>query len=89
MKHFESIQQKIIQMEKKHETRELELQQIVKNAKQTATIEMDQEVKKWKAVVESKNNEIQRFRAELDSILDVLKLLQKQGVVIPVSSAIS
>ncbi|CAG2207087.1 QN1 [Mytilus edulis] len=89
MKHFESIQQKIIQMEKKRETRELELQQIIKNAKHTASVEMDQEVNKWKGIVDSKNSEIQRFRTELDSILDVLKLLQKQGVVIPVSAAVS
>lgn len=88
MKHFESIQQKIIQMEKKHETRELELQQVVKNAKHSATVELDQEVNKWKGIVDSKNNEIQRFRTELDAILDILKLLQKQGVVIPVSSAV-
>ncbi|XP_071136252.1 centrosomal protein of 162 kDa-like [Mytilus edulis] len=89
MKHFESIQQKIIQMEKKRETRELELQQIIKNAKHTASVEMDQEANKWKGIVDSKNSEIQRFRTELDSILDVLKLLQKQGVVIPVSAAVS
>lgn len=89
MKHFESIQEKIIQMEKKHEVREQELQQIVKNAKHAATVQMDQEVKKWKNIVETKNKEIQQFRTELDSILDVLKLLQKQGVVIPVSAAVS
>ena len=89
MKHFESIQQKIIQMEKKRETRELELQQIIKNAKHTASVEMDQEANKWKGIVDSKNSKIQRFRTELDSILDVLKLLQKQGVVIPVSAAVS
>ncbi|XP_063402688.1 centrosomal protein of 162 kDa-like [Mytilus trossulus] len=89
MKHFESIQQKIIQMEKKRETRELELQQIIKNAKHTASVEMDQEANKWKGIVDSKNCEIQRFRTEIDSILDVLKLLQKQGVVIPVSAAVS
>ncbi|XP_063401794.1 centrosomal protein of 162 kDa-like [Mytilus trossulus] len=89
MKHFESIQQKIIQMEKKRETRELELQQIIKNAKHTASVEMDQEANKWKGIVDSKNSEIQRFRTELDSILDVIKLLKKKGVVIPVSAAVS
>ncbi|VDI12203.1 Hypothetical predicted protein [Mytilus galloprovincialis] len=81
--------QKIIQMEKKRETRELELQQIIQNAKHTASVEMEQEANKWKGIVDSKISEIQRFRTELDSILDVLKLLQKQGVVIPVSAAVS
>ncbi|XP_076078751.1 centrosomal protein of 162 kDa-like [Mytilus galloprovincialis] len=89
IKHFESIQQKIIPMEKKRETRELELHQIIKNAKHTASVEMDQEANKWKGIVDSQNSEIQRFRTELASILDVLKLLQKQGVVIHVSAAVS
>ncbi|XP_071145112.1 centrosomal protein of 162 kDa-like [Mytilus edulis] len=35
MKHFQSIQQKIIQMEKKRETRELELHQIIKKMPNT------------------------------------------------------
>lgn len=85
MKHFEALQDKILQMEKRHEQREKELKQLVTNAKHTATVELDLEIKKWKNVVELKNNEIQKFRSELDSILDVLRLLQKQGVIIPIN----
>ncbi|KAJ8315560.1 hypothetical protein KUTeg_007710 [Tegillarca granosa] len=88
MKHFEAIQEKILQMEKRHERREEELQQIIRNAKHVATVQLDQESHKWKKVVEDKNLEIQKFRTELDSILEVLRLLQKQGVVIPVSSQV-
>lgn len=89
MKHFEAIQEKILQMEKRHERREEEMQQIIRNAKHVATVQLDQESHKWMKVVEDKNLEIQKFRTELDSILEVLRLLQKQGVVIPVSSQVT
>lgn len=85
MKHFETIHEKIIHMETRHETREQELQQIITNTRQVANVELSQEENKWRQVVEAKNSEIQKFRTELDSILEVLRLLQRQGVVIPVT----
>lgn len=87
MRHFEALQEKIIQIENKHAARETELQDIIRNSRQAASIETEKEVEKWRQLVETKNNEIQRFRIELDSILEVLRVLQKQGVVIPVASA--
>ncbi|KAK3583943.1 hypothetical protein CHS0354_033733 [Potamilus streckersoni] len=89
MRHFEALQGKITQIEKKHEYREQELQQVIKNAQHAAKADLDQEVQKWKKIVEVKNNEIQKFRMELDSILEVLRVLQKQGVIIPVGPEVS
>ncbi|XP_048239455.1 centrosomal protein of 162 kDa-like isoform X2 [Haliotis rufescens] len=86
MRHFETLQEKIIQMENRHEQRESELKQIIANTQRVASLELDQEGEKWRKIVEVKNKEIEKFRAELDSILDVLRLLQKQGVMLPVSS---
>ena len=86
MRHFEALQEKIVQIENKYTTREKELQDIIRNSSQAASIEKEAEVEKWRQLVESKNNEIQRFRVELDSILEVLRVLQKQGVIIPVAS---
>lgn len=86
MRHFEELQEKITQIEAKHSQREQELQQIIRNSKLNASIEIEKEVDKWRKLVETKNNEIQKFRMELDSILEVLRVLQKQGVIIPVSS---
>jgi len=86
MRHFETLQEKIVQIENKYTTREKELQDIIRNSSQAASIEKEAEVGKWRQLVESKNNEIQRFRMELDSILEVLRVLQKQGVIIPVAS---
>ncbi|KAK3091654.1 hypothetical protein FSP39_021588 [Pinctada imbricata] len=88
MKHLEAIQDKILSMEKRHEQRELELQKLVQSTKDNASVEIDQQTKKWKQIIEMKNNEIKKFRSELDSILDVLRLLQKQGVVLPVRTSL-
>lgn len=41
------------------------------------------EVEKWRRLAQQKNQELEKFRVELDAILDVLRELQKQGVVIP------
>ena len=86
MRHFEQIQEKVTQLEKRHQQREQELQQMIRNFQQVASVELQEEVSKWKNIVEMKNREIQKFRAELDSILDVLRVLQSQGVVLPVRS---
>uniref|UniRef100_A0A8B9IRE5 Centrosomal protein of 162 kDa n=1 Tax=Amazona collaria TaxID=241587 RepID=A0A8B9IRE5_9PSIT len=48
-----------------------------------AEVRQTQEVEKWRRLTQRKNQELERFRVELDSILDVLRELQKQGVVIP------
>lgn len=46
-------------------------------------IRQTQEAEKWRRLAQQKNQELEKFRMELDSILDVLRELQKQGVVIP------
>ncbi|ESO93358.1 hypothetical protein LOTGIDRAFT_119479, partial [Lottia gigantea] len=83
MKHFMSIQEKIEHMERRHLKREEELQDIIKNTQNLASSELDKESEKWRKIVEVKNNEIEKFRTELDSILNVIRMLQQQGVVLP------
>ncbi|XP_074662384.1 centrosomal protein of 162 kDa-like [Tubulanus polymorphus] len=83
MRHFDSLLDKIRDLERKHESRESELKQIIFKNKQIATDDMAKEVAKWRQVIDVKNREIERFRSELDAILDVLEELRKQGVVIP------
>ncbi|KAJ1151297.1 hypothetical protein NDU88_004080 [Pleurodeles waltl] len=83
MKHFLALENKIRKMENRHAQRELELQQVIRQTRTVVEEEQTQEVEKWKALAHSKNQELQKFRIELDSILDVLRELQRQGVVIP------
>uniref|UniRef100_A0A8D0GM61 Centrosomal protein of 162 kDa n=1 Tax=Sphenodon punctatus TaxID=8508 RepID=A0A8D0GM61_SPHPU len=83
MKHFLCLERKIKHMEIRYEQREQELQQVVQQTQHIAEAEQIQEIDKWKKLAQLKNQELEKFRVELDSILDVLRELQKQGVVIP------
>ncbi|XP_044867506.1 centrosomal protein of 162 kDa isoform X2 [Mauremys mutica] len=84
MKHFLCLERKIKYMEIRHVQREQELQQIVQQTRHVAEVQQTQEVEKWKKLAQLKNQELEKFQVELDSILDVLRELQKQGVVVPV-----
>ncbi|XP_038033226.1 centrosomal protein of 162 kDa isoform X2 [Anas platyrhynchos] len=80
MKHFLCLEKKIKHIENRYAEREQELQkatQHITEARQT------HEAEKWRKLAQRKNQELEKFRVELDSILDVLRELQKQGVVIP------
>ncbi|XP_069462436.1 centrosomal protein of 162 kDa isoform X2 [Ambystoma mexicanum] len=89
MKHFRALENKIKQMENRHAQRELELQQIIQQTRDVAEAEQTQEVEKWRKLAHTKNQELERFRVELDAILDVLRELQRQGVVIPAPTSAS
>uniref|UniRef100_H3B0S9 Centrosomal protein of 162 kDa n=1 Tax=Latimeria chalumnae TaxID=7897 RepID=H3B0S9_LATCH len=83
MKHFLALERKLKNMELRRAQREQELQQITRQSQQIADVEQIQEVEKWKKLAQLKNQELESFRLELDSILDVLRELQRQGVVLP------
>ncbi|KAG8516095.1 Centrosomal protein of 162 kDa [Galemys pyrenaicus] len=85
MKHFMGLEKKIKQMEMRHEQREQELQQIIQQTKQVVETEQNKEIEKWKRLAQLKNHELDKFRTELDSILDVLRELHRQGVIVPVA----
>ncbi|XP_057595173.1 centrosomal protein of 162 kDa isoform X5 [Hippopotamus amphibius kiboko] len=87
MKHFMVLEKKIKQVEMRHEQREQELQQIIQQTHQVVETEQNKEIEKWKRLAQLKNRELDKFRMELDSILDVLRELHRQGVVVPVALA--
>lgn len=45
------------------------------------------EVERWRRVAEDKSRQLETFRQELDSILDMLRCLQRQGVAVPAPAA--
>lgn len=87
MKHFMGLEKKIKQMEMRHKQREQELQQIIQQTHQVVETEQNKEIEKWKRLAQLKNRELDKFRTELDSILDVLRELHRQGIVVPVALA--
>lgn len=87
MKHFMGLEKKIKQMEMRHKQREQELQQIIQQTCQVMGTKENKEIEKWKKLAQLKNQELDKFRRELDSILDVLRELHQQGVIVPVAFA--
>lgn len=83
MNHFDSIETKIVALEQKHSQREVDLQRVIEKTHLTAKIEKEEKEARWRQVVRQKNREIEKFRFELDGILEVLSELKRQGVVIP------
>ncbi|XP_054834612.1 centrosomal protein of 162 kDa isoform X3 [Eublepharis macularius] len=82
-KHFACLERSMRQLEARSEQREQKLQQLLQHTRHTAEVEQTQEIEKWRKLALLKNQELEKFRIELDSILDVLRQLQKQGVIIP------
>lgn len=61
--------------------------QVIQQTRYNAEVEQFRETEKWKKLALLKNQELEKFRIELDSMLDVLRQLQKQGVVITPGSS--
>ncbi|XP_072536151.1 centrosomal protein of 162 kDa isoform X2 [Salminus brasiliensis] len=83
LRHFTSLEHKIHSMELRYQQREQELQQVIAQTRSVVEQEQQTEVARWKRLAQGKSSELEAFRLELDSILDVLRELQRQGVVIP------
>ncbi|NXC38845.1 CE162 protein, partial [Penelope pileata] len=83
MKHFLCLEKKIKLIETRRAEREQELQKATELTQRIAEARQSHEAEKWRKLAQQKNQELEKFRVELDSILDVLRELQKQGVVIP------
>ncbi|XP_030580549.1 centrosomal protein of 162 kDa isoform X2 [Archocentrus centrarchus] len=65
-------------------TREDALQkQVIGGAWQTSGDDLQSEVEHWRRLAQDKSREMDHFRLELDSILDILRHLQSQGVLLP------
>ncbi|XP_035177776.1 centrosomal protein of 162 kDa isoform X1 [Oxyura jamaicensis] len=83
MKHFLCLEKKIKHIETRHAEREQKLQKATQLTQHITEARQTHEAEKWRTLAQRKNQELEKFRVELDSILDVLRELQKQGVVIP------
>ncbi|XP_056618612.1 centrosomal protein of 162 kDa isoform X1 [Triplophysa dalaica] len=83
LRHFASLEQKIQSMELRYSQREKQLQQVIADTRRVVEQEQWGEVDRWRRIAQGRAKELEAFRLELDSILDVLRELQRQGVVIP------
>ncbi|XP_062322496.1 centrosomal protein of 162 kDa isoform X3 [Osmerus eperlanus] len=83
LRHFLSLDRKIHSMEVRHAQRERELQQVVGRSLPGQQQGEAGEAQAWRRLAQERSRELEVFRLELDSILDILRALQQQGVVIP------
>ncbi|NWR53948.1 CE162 protein, partial [Bucorvus abyssinicus] len=83
MKHFLCLEEKIKHIETRHAKREQEIQKATQLTHHLPEARQTREAEKWQRLAQQKNQELEKFRVELDSMLDVLRELQKQGVIIP------
>jgi len=86
MHHYKMLESKIANMETRHSTREHELQNLVHKNQSKNAVELAYIEDKWREVLREKDLEIMRFREELDAILEVLRELKRQGIILPVSN---
>lgn len=63
--------------------------QMIARSWQMSDSHLQSQVDHWKRLAQDKNRELETFRQELDSILDILRHLHRQGVVLPFPAPIS
>ncbi|CAN9514185.1 unnamed protein product [Ophioblennius macclurei] len=71
------LEKKIISMELRQQQREEELHQVIGGSRQMLP-DHQSEAERWRRVAQEKSREMEAFRLELDSILDILRHLQRQ-----------
>uniref|UniRef100_A0A3B3ZA27 Centrosomal protein of 162 kDa n=1 Tax=Periophthalmus magnuspinnatus TaxID=409849 RepID=A0A3B3ZA27_9GOBI len=76
-----TLEKKVQDMERRQQHRDRELQMI--GAALPGGVDLQMEVERWKRLAQNKTRELDSFRLELDSILDIIRHLQRQGVVLP------
>lgn len=61
--------------------------QVIGRSWQRSESDERSQVECWRRVAEDKRRQLESFRQELDSILDMVRCLQRQGVVLPIPAA--
>jgi hypothetical protein len=78
MKHFQELQNKINQLEQRWHKRDKISQDYTNSVVKQHDFDTNNDVNKLRAIIKQKNQEIQRFHIELDSMLELLKTLKFQ-----------
>ena len=86
MHHYKMLESKIAGMETRHMTRENELKKLLENSKLKSSLQVAHIEDKWKDMLRDKDMEILKFREELDAILEVLRELNRQGIIVPLTT---
>ena len=96
MRHFETLSRRLGELQDRQSEREKELKLfqhkqhmglLPVSSSNTSSPRVHsthhEETAMLRKQIDDKNTQIQHFRCELDSLLEMLKVLQKQGVILP------
>jgi len=78
MKHFQDLQNKINQLEQRWSKRDKISKDYTTSLIKQHDLDSSNDVNKLRAIIKQKNQEIERFHMELDSMLELLKTLKFQ-----------
>ena len=78
MKHFQGLQSKIQQLEQRWSKRDQIAKDYTTSVIRQHDSDANNDVNKLRAIIKQKNQEIERFHLELDSMLELLKTLKFQ-----------
>jgi len=78
MRHFQELQNKINQLEQRWSKRDKISKDYTTSLIKQHDLDSNNDVNKLRAIIKQKNQEIERFHMELDSMLELLKTLKFQ-----------
>lgn len=78
MKHFQELQSKIQHLEERWSKRDQISKDYTTSIVRQHDHDVNSDVNKLRAIIKQKNQEIERFHLELDSMLELLKTLKFQ-----------
>lgn len=78
MKHFQDLQNKITQLEQRWYKRDKITKDYTNSLIKQHDYDTNNDVNKLRLIIKQKNQEIERFHLELDSMLELLKTLKFQ-----------
>jgi hypothetical protein len=78
MKHFQELQNKINQLEQRWYKRDKITKDYTNSLIKQHDLDTNNDVNKLRSIIKQKNQEIERFHIELDSMLELLKTLKFQ-----------
>jgi hypothetical protein len=78
MKHFQELQNKIHQLEQRWSKRDKITKDYTHSLIKQHDLDANNDVNKLRSIIKQKNQEIERFHLELDSMLELLKTLKFQ-----------
>ncbi|XP_061571315.1 centrosomal protein of 162 kDa isoform X1 [Cololabis saira] len=82
VKLLQNLENKMVNMELRHRHREEELTQVMGGSWQVSP-DLQAEAERWRRLAQHRSRELEGFRLELDSILDILRHLQRTGGALP------